>query len=84
MLSICLKQLRISKLTLESFFGFRVFANVDRLLVLRVLHISKDVLVCFPLEQVVAYLLMTIIGSIVKWCPQSEVLSIDVGLIGKQ
>ena len=60
----CLKD-KLIDLTLEALLGVVVLANVDSLLVLGVLHISKDIFVCLPFEQLVAHLLEAVVGCIV-------------------
>lgn len=65
--------------TLKALFGLMVFANIYRLFVLRVLHVAEDVFVCLPFKQLIAHSLMTIISSIMKSCPLSHILSVNVG-----
>lgn len=67
------------QLTLKSFLGFRVLANVNRLLFLRVLHVTKLVIVSLPFEEKIADLLEPIVCCIMKSSPLSHVLSIDIG-----
>ena len=66
-------------LTLESFLGLRVLADVYGLFVLGVLELAETVFVGLPLEELIANLLEPIVGSIVQSRPLSHVDSVDVG-----
>jgi hypothetical protein len=66
---------------IETLLGLWVLSDINRILVLRVFHFSKDVFVSFPFEEVVTNFPMTIISSIMERGPLSEVLSINIAFI---
>ena len=68
------------ELTFETFFRFSVFADMYRFLVLRVLHVSQNVLISFPFQELIANLPVAVVCTIVKGCPLTHILCIDVSI----
>ena len=63
---------------LESFLAVVTLAQIEGKFILSAADFAKNIIVCFPLEKGVTDARMTIICGVVKRCPLSMVLSIDV------